>query len=652
MAVLFLLAYLACGSLMVNWLLPRQSPVIRAWLGASLGPVLAMQLPSLVALFRPFDLAAQALSLLPLAALTLFSWLARVKAAPARLMAEDRRTLVLLGCVALPLTLTGLYLLHTHMLRPQDGALFTGQSTFGDLPLHLSIITSTPGKTLPVDYSIFPGARLGYPFLTDFLSSSLLVLGLSLRLAVILPSALMMALVFSGYLLLARLACRSRRAAALAALFVFLNGGLGFLYAFDMAGISLGDAGVNQMQEGVWLERIRNILEGWYQTPANHTEFTRYNLRWSNLVVDMLLPQRTFLAGWTVLLPCLYLLLDAVRKARWNTRQALLMGYMAGSLPLIHTHSFLALGLVSLGLFLADVLRRKPLKHWLLYGGLALVLALPQLLLFTFRQSMAEHFIRFQFNWVNNSEGSGLRDGYLWFYIKNIGLPFLLALFALLEKNAWHRKLFLGAALVFITAEFILFQPNEYDNNKLFYVAWALSAMPAADFAFSLYDRLKGVRARPLMAAIAVFAMFVTGILAIAREVSSNVLMFTAEDVRLADFVRKETPRDARFITGTQHLNPVSSLAGREIVVGPDLWLYFHGLDTRERQSDVLVYYLDPAEHSPQTPALYGVDYVLLGPHERRKGGQREAFDLLYELVYDQDGYQVYRIPEAAGAGG
>ena len=586
--LLLLLLYLAAGLFIVRCLLPRQSPWVRAWLGLSLGLFLMMWLPALIAFLRPFDALTQWLSLLPLALIAFLAWRLRDATPLKAADAEDHKTLTLLLALALPLGLLGLYLQHTHVLRPEDGALFTGQATYGDLPLHLSIVTSLEGRTLPADYSILPGLRLGYPFLADSLSTSLL-----------LPGAVMMALVFSGYVLLARRVCGTPGAAALAALFVFLNGGLGFLYAFDMLGVSLGQAGQNQLQQGQWLERLQNILQGWYQTPANHAEFTRYNLRFSNLVADMLLPQRTFLAGWAVLLPCLYLLL----------------------------------------------VKREKTTPYLLYGGVAALLALPQLLLFTFGQAGQGGFLRLQFNWVNNPGGGGLQDLYPWFYLKNIGLPFLLALFAMMEKDAFRRRLFLGAFAIFVVAELVLFQPNEYDNNKLFYVWWALCAMPAADYAVTLHGRLKGLRARPLIAGLAAVLMFASGALALAREALSDYRMFSAEDAAVARFARDGTPRDSRFVTATQHLNPISSLAGREIVCGPDLWLYYHGFDTQARQEDLRAFFADP-EKNGGVPLRYGAGYILLGPYERALGGSAEALDALFELVYENPEYRVYRVPE------
>ncbi|HSK69306.1 MAG TPA: hypothetical protein VLA21_08625, partial [Candidatus Limnocylindria bacterium] len=463
--VVFLIVYLAGGCFAVRWLLPQKPLPVRLWLGLSAGVFLMMWLPALLAFLRPFDVLTQWLSMAALLALCAAAWFWR---SPAPLHAsDDKRTWLLLLLTVLPLTLLTAYLQHTHVLQPEGGALRTGQATYGDLPLHLSIITSLPGRVFPPDYSILPGVRLGYPFLGDSLSSSFLALGWGLRESVVVPGTLMSLLVFAGYALLALRCCASRKAAALAFFLLFLNGGLGFLYSADMAGVSLGSSGVNELQQGTWLDRLRTILDGWYQTPVNHAEFTTYNLRWSNIVADMLLPQRTFLAGWAVLLPCLYLLADAVRDAKWGLRQTVLLGVMAGGLPLIHTHSFLALGLASAGFLAYGLFRKAPLKPWLLYGGIAALLALPQLLAFTFSQAGTEGFVRLQFNWVNNSGGQGLRDGYLWFYVKNVGLPFVLLLFALLEKNPRHRQLFAGAFAVFLVAEFVLFQPNEYDNNKL-----------------------------------------------------------------------------------------------------------------------------------------------------------------------------------------
>ena len=662
LGLVYLLVYLLSGCLIVRALLPQKRILARLWIGCALGIELMMWLPALLAFAFDFTLKAHLLALLPLGALVLLSMFALrdKKSAVRPFEARDRQLLLLIVCVALPLTLLGGYLQYTHNLRPVNGTLHVGQSTYGDLPLHLGIITSLHNGAFPPDYSILPGERLVYPFLMDSFSSSLMLFGLSLRWALVIPGTLIMALVFSGYMILAdRLAAGRRAVVVLAALFVFINGGLGFLYSIDTLGVSNGVWGgpwgngenVNSLQAGTWGDRLTTILQGWYQTPANHDSFTYYNLRWSNIIVDMFVPQRTFLGGWCLLLPCIYLLFDGlmVHKGRPNLRQIVLLGVMAGGLPLLHTHSFLALGLLSAGWMVYDLIRSRGrrLLPWLIYGGLACLLAAPQLLFWTFRHTVGnESFVRFQFNWVNNSSGHGLRDGYLWFYIKNIGLPVLLLILSLCDKNPRRRMIASGAFVIFVVAELILFQPNEYDNNKLFYVWWALCAMLAADYAVEVFDRLRGLRSRYVLATMLMIASLATGTLSIARECVSDFQMFSQRDTEVAEFVEKNTPEHSTFICWTQHINPVSALAGRNIVCGPGLWLGNHGYNLSRRENDIRNFYADPEAYA-DVLTRYDVDYILVGEYERSNLMiNYEKLQALYPQIYDPtDGrVQIYQV--------
>ncbi len=662
LAILYWLLFTAGGLAAVRWLLPGKSPVVRAWLGSALGIVLMMWLPALCAFFLDFTLAAHGAALAPLALLVLCAYLFRSKTPAARFTPDDARLLRMLLCVALPLTLIGAYLQWTHNLMPApDGSLHVGQSTYGDLPLHLSIISGLRNAAFPPEYTILPGARLSYPFLADSLSASFLLMGFSLRAAVLFPGILMTALTFFGYGLLAARMADTRRGAALACLFFFLNGGLGFLYLVDMQGAVLGTYGSNELQsvKGLW-ERIRLVLDGWYQTPANHAEFSTYNLRWSNVIADMMVPQRTTLAGWCLLLPCMYLLYDALRprtlpgmgqgtaERKTDWRQTVLLGLWAGALPMVNTHCFLALGLMSLGWMIWDLTRRRrefarAVIPWAVYGLLAAAAAAPQLFAWTFRQSVGNgQFLQFQFNWVNGE--MGILDGYLWFYIKNIGLPFLLILIALLENNEKRRFLAIGAFLIFLPAEFIRFQPNAYDNNKLFYIWYMICAVIAADYGLELLGRLRGLRARPAIAVLAAACCFFTGTLAVAREIVSDYEMFSRADVEAARAVEEMAGEEAVFLTGDQHINFVSSLAGRKIVCGPDLWLYYHGFGSviGERHRDVQRFYEDP-ENSRDVLDKYGVDYILLSSHELYNYDvDTEALNAGYPLLYDRDGIKIY----------
>ena len=403
-------------------------------------------------------------------------------------------------------------------------------------------------------------------------------------------------------------------------------------------------------------------MEGYYKTPTNQPEPN--NLRWSNVIADLMIPQRTLLGGWAMGFPCFYLLETAFRsdqtERKEKTREIILLGIWAGALPLIHTHTFLALGLSSLGVLGFDLffsVRKhdkstgRVLARYAVYGGTALMLALPQLIHFTFAQTFQtdgahQRFIVFQFNWVNNPGGNGMRDFYLWFYIKNIGLPFLMMLAALPDHDPKQRRLFCGMLPIVLAAELIRFQPNEYDNNKLFYLAWLFGCMIASNWTAKLWRIMKGFPGRRTMAAVTAGVIFLSPVLTLARETVSSYQAFNADTVEAGIYIRDHTAEDAVFLTGTQHLNPVDSIAGRTIICGPDLWLYWHGFDTSERKTDLRLFYEDP-ENQAGILAKYNVDYIYVSSYERSGYNvDEEKLAELFPLIFRNREVSVYQVPE------
>ncbi len=670
----YMLVFLIFGVSGAQFLLPRHRPLNRLWIGLSLGLLEMMWFPALMAFFVSFSDAAHWLALGAGALTTEVCWLCRDRR-PA--VAWDEKETTLLGqmlWVALPLSVLGGYLQYTHVMRIDgNGNWNVGQSTYGDLPMHMSFITGLIGKRFPADYPFYPGARLSYPFLADSLSSTFYLLGSSLQAAIIVPGTLMMSLCFMGVMILSREMTVGKKTVILATLLFFLNGGLGFLYDFDQA------AGYGKSGELTAVERIRAIMEGYYKTPTNQPEPN--NLRWSNVIADMMVPQRTLLGGWTMVIPCYYLLETVFRpagcvgkndiflpsweekKERWQDGRALvLLGIWAGALPLIHTHSLLALGLSSLGLLIHDWIhgdptgertRRQIVLRYAIYGCITLVLALPQLIGFTFTQTFREEeahsFLTFQFNWVNNPGGRGMRDFYLWFYIKNIGLPFIALLLAVLEKDPKQRRIFSAAVPIILAAELIRFQPNEYDNNKLFYLAWLLCCMIVANWAKNVWERLKGMRGRYALAVLAGIAVFLSAGLTLARECVSSYQAFTAQTVESGEYARDHTESDAVFMTGTQHLNPVLSIGGKTIVCGPDLWLYWHGFNTSRRQYDIRCFYTDPVKYE-DVLEKYDVDYIFVSSYEHASYEvDMETLEKLYPIVFRNGEATIFKAEKKNG---
>ena len=212
---------------------PGSSPCWRVYLGLSLGVLLLMWLPVLWAYAVRFSYAAHWLAL----ARSRCLWARRgCGATVARPRPLTRRRSGRFGCcfvLVVPLTVLGGYLQYTHSIRlAADGTYHVGQSTYGDLSLHLAVCTSIVNASFRWKTASCWGHH-GYPYLSDSIATSMLMLGMPLNTAMAFTGTMMMALVYAGYGLLAMQLCRRRGAAALAFFLLFLNGGLGFFYTLD-----------------------------------------------------------------------------------------------------------------------------------------------------------------------------------------------------------------------------------------------------------------------------------------------------------------------------------------------------------------------------------------------------------------------------------
>src|ERR1700752_3772284 len=162
----------------------------------------------------------------------------------------------------------------------------TGLSTgllnnFGDLPFHLSVITSFAfGNNFPPEDPTYAGVRFTYPFLSDFASAIFVKAGADLRQSMFIEN-LVLALSFVGLLhRWALVMLKDRLAAIITPLLVLLNGGFGWVLLFTKADTNeFGLLGV-----------LQNL-------PPSFTVIPQTTWRWGNAISALLIPQRGFLMG-------------------------------------------------------------------------------------------------------------------------------------------------------------------------------------------------------------------------------------------------------------------------------------------------------------------------------------------------------------------
>ena len=636
--MLALILYMLFGLALAWRLLPSLSGAVKLWLGLVFGCFWLMWLPCVFAFFLDFGKTAQVCALVTATAGTVLAgWKPLLRAVSALsgtkigerdpfFARNDWMGLLLTGAAVLFCA----WLLHTHVIRPEtDGSLWVGQSTYGDLAMHLGFVESLYRQgTFPPEYSIYPGQQLNYPFLVNAASATLRFFGLGLRMAVIVPSLVMLFCVFFGFWLLGDKLIGGRVAPNVTAWLLFVcNGGLGFFYFFGKY-------------------RFSEIFTGYYTTPTNLID---ENMRWVNVICDMLIPQRTTMAGWCVVLACIYLLLTAVEKTlagEGGRREFLVLSVVAGGLLMVHTHSFLALGILSAVWFFAALPKalregtvRKLVENYVIYGVICIGLAAPQFFKFTMDSVSGGHLLQDNLGWVAGEEN------WLWFYIKNVGVVFVAMIPMMFFLRGEKARIFWGGFAVFALANLTAFQPNLYDNNKLLYIWYMLTDILACDWIWKGMDKIPLRPVRRAAVSALVFLGVFSGVLSMMREAIGEYQLLSREQVAAADFIVENTEPDSLILTSTDHTNPVSVLSGRNIPCGSSLYLYFHGVDYFAREALVSEMYGGGAVFEAGAAEL-GIDYVYISGSEYGKYAVNyDYFADNYPLVYASETISIFQIP-------
>jgi hypothetical protein len=547
------------------------------------------------------------------------------------------------------------------MLELPDG-IYTGVlNNFGDLPFHISVITSFAygNNFLPEDPS-YAGVKFTYPFLTDFISAIFVRCGASLRQAMFLEN-FVVAFAFVGLLhRWALVLLRDRAAALMTPVLVILNGGFGWLLFIQ----------ATTGKHSTLTDFFRNL-------PASFTVIPETTWRWGNAVSTLLIPQRGFLLGLplAVIVFTQWWLSDeeplkgekqgpekqkpgrGKKKAKQLTPQndahllsrfsispafkhMIAAGLIAGLLPLIHAHSFVVVMVVGAGV----ALLQRRWASWFVFFFVASVIALPQMLWSTHDSAVdAAKFFEWQFGWDRGKEDP------FWFWLKNTGLFIPLTIVALLWRGKYplvSRRLmlfYLPFTLCFIIPNALKMAPWIWDNIKVLFYWWLASAPLVALLIARLWQQAGFKR----VMAIALFA----GVTAAgALDVASIMLrptkhqIFDQAGIRFAESIKMKTEPRALVKHAPVHNHPVF-LTGRRSLMGYPGHIWTHGLDYVQRESEIRRVY----SGAPDADAIlskYGVDYVVVGPHERNLMNVNDQFFSRFQVVGDTGGYRLYKIAQ------
>lgn len=530
----------------------------------------------------------------------------------------------------------------------------TGLSTgllnnFGDLPFHLSVITSFVfGNNFPPEDPTYAGVRFTYPFLSDFVSAVFVRCGADLRESMFIENYLL-GLAFVGLVhRWAIVMLRDRLAAIITPLIVLLNGGMGWTLLFEKAGLNEGGL------FGVLLD-----------LPPSFTVIPETTWRWGNAISALLVPQRGFLMGLPLAVIAFtqwWIATDkrpqpapekskktrAKQKDVWhdqlqhtrfplNTRRMIAAGVAAGLLPLVHAHSFVVVMAMAGCLALLQIRWRE----WITFFVVASVIAVPQLLWSTMHSAVnAGSFFALEVGWDHGQENP------VYFWFKNTGVFIPLLLTAVLLKNGSYivpRRVlifFLPFTLCFIVPNFLKMAPWIWDNIKVLYYWWLASAPLVALLLAKLWQQ--GMTRR-VIAVVLFVCVTLAGALDVAGIAMRSVKyqVFDADGLRFAELVKAQTTPRSLIVHAPVHNTPVF-LTGRRSLMGYPGHIWTHGLEFVQREGEIKRIYLG-APDAEQLISKYGIEYLVVGPQERIVTMVNDQFINRFQKVGEVGEYKLYK---------
>ena len=505
------------------------------------------------------------------------------------------------------------------MLVRADGV-FTGVShNFGDLPFHLNVMSRFAyGQNLPPEHPSFAGAGFTYPFLADFVGATQLMLGASSRQTIV-WTLFALLIAFAALLYRWTIALTSSRTAASLALpIAFFSGGLGWWLI------------VGEVRTAGLVTTLAALDHDYTITPDGA-------YRWGNLVTTLLVTQRGLLFGLPLALIIFRLWWESTDDPAPAKKIA--AGVIAGMLPLVHAHSYAVVLAVGGCLALADTRRWT----WLPFFTWSLSLGLPQLWWLASLGGRAPSFVSWAFGWDHGSSNVVL------FWLLNTGVLIPLLLAGVLWPSTPPlvpprlRAYYLPFLLCFIVPNVLRLAPWVWDNIKVL-VYWFIASVPVV--ALVLARLLEARRWRAILAVALLITLISAGALDVWRVASGAfaVRVYDSEGLTFARLVADRTPVGALIVHAPTHNHPIA-LSGRRSFMGYPGHVWSHGLNPGAREADIRRVYAGGAE-AEQVLRTHHIDYVVVGPHERRLQTAAEPDFSRYPLIVDTGRYRLYRIED------
>jgi hypothetical protein len=505
-----------------------------------------------------------------------------------------------------------------------DGNMTRG-ACYGDLPFHLNLITSFAygcnserSSLFDLVTPFFAKERLAYPFISNFNSAVLLrCFNASGHAAIVIPSAFMDFSLFAVFSGIVSAFCHSYLPCLFAPWMFLFTGGLGFLN----------------------FVRYPSLRRAFYTDFVHHWGKNQEG-SWFQTIIHILLPQRASLHSLPIAHSVILILMCLRKSEKVKRKPFIAVGILVASLPQVQPHSIIAVaewGLVFafLSLFPFSWKRMKiVILNYLHVAIIALVVGLPQMTPYFGRAKKG--FWRFQSIW-RAERARSLFD--MWY--RSLGVTFILSSFhgpILFGLEQW--RFFLPSFAVWLFSNYFWYQPWQLDNTKVFNAAWTPLALAAGS---QVLARLwqKNLVGKLLTIGLFFFACF-SGMLAAEMAFRESYALWgnVTGAHELADFAKEHSSVKSIWLLDSSHAHPVTTLAGRQSVLGYGGWTGSHGLFEAERHRLISGLGKDP--ENTDASDNFGIEFVCVASEPSGLRFSPSVNSTKWARVFQSSQYQVY----------